>query len=213
MSDLKPVSSPLASPTHISTPSPAATEIAYDIHIEHEEQPPEERIKSLQAAGIKVQDFAFETTPNSSKAPEVFDAVCCLIATDWHMRNPHKNYSWLTPKGIFCLIQMGWLTLSDASLNLNPCEYTALILYKNRPDEQQYPFIVVSPNKPKPTPSQRVRLRRQEAGFYTHLDDVPDSKFFGYNPTGLSDEEEEVEGHEVVEEPMPKRRKVRGGYC
>ena len=156
MSDLKPVSSPLACPTHILTPSPAATEIAYDIHIEHEEQSSEECIKSLQVAGIKVRDFAFETTPNSSKAPEVFDAVCCLIATDWHMRNPHKNCSQLTPKGIFRLIQMGWLTLSDASLNLNPCKYTALILYKIRPDEQQYPFIVVSLNEPKPTPSQHI---------------------------------------------------------
>ena len=71
----------------------------------------------------------------------------------------------------------------------------------------------MSLNEPKPTPSQHIRLRRQEAGFYTHLDDVPDSKFFGYNPTGLSDEEEEVEGHEVMEEPTSKRRKVRGGYC
>jgi hypothetical protein len=214
MFNLKPVSSPLASSTHISTPSPTATEIAYDISdIEHDLQLPEERIESLQAAGIKVRDFASETLPKLSKAPEVFDAVRCLIATDWHMRNPQKNYSLLSPKGLFRLIKMGWLTLSDASLNLNPHVYAALMEYNNRPDEQQYPFVVLSSNEPKPTPSQRVRLRRKEAGFYTYLDDVPDSKFFGYNPTGLSDEEEEVEDIEVVEEPMPKRRKVEEGYC
>lgn len=120
------------------------------------------------------------------KAPEVFDAVHCLIATHWHMRNPHKNYN---------------------------CEYTALMEYHNRPDKQQYSIVVVSLNKPKPTASQRVRLGRQDAGFYTSLDDVPDSKFFNYNPAGLSDEEKEVEDHEVVEEPMLKRRKVQGGYC
>jgi hypothetical protein len=38
-----------------------------------------------------VRDFAHEPTPNCSKTPEFFDPVPCLIAADWHMRNPDKN--------------------------------------------------------------------------------------------------------------------------
>jgi hypothetical protein len=61
--------------------SPAVTEITYDIS--HIEQLPEERVETLRAAGIKVRDFAYEPMPNSSKAPEIFDPVPCLIAADW----------------------------------------------------------------------------------------------------------------------------------
>ena len=43
-------------------------------------------------------DFAYESVPNSCKAPEVFDSVPSLIAADWHMPNPQKNYDWLMPK-------------------------------------------------------------------------------------------------------------------
>ncbi|KAF8495254.1 NUC071 domain-containing protein [Russula emetica] len=43
-----------------------------------------------------------------------------------------------------------------------------------------------------PTPSQRVRLRRQ-AGLATYPNDYQDKSFFGYNPTGYSDDEGEAE--------------------
>ncbi|KAI0268043.1 hypothetical protein BGY98DRAFT_1020782 [Russula aff. rugulosa BPL654] len=184
----------MRSSTTTSTPvpaSPAPTEIAYDIS--HDiEQSPEERIETLRAAGIKVRDFAYEPMPNSNKAPEVFD----------------PNYGLLSPKALFRLIKMGWLTLADVRRYFNPYTY----------------------NKTIPTPSQRVRLRRQ-AGLATYPDDFPDTEFFGYNPTGHSDDE--GEGDEggpppptilpsapgvaeaeaeavVVEEPEPKRRKVKG---
>ena len=39
-----------------------------------------------------------------------------------------------------------------------------------------------------PTPSQRVRLWRQ-AGLATYPNDLPDKVFFGYDPTGCSDDE------------------------
>ena len=222
--------------THCPEPaSPAATEIAYDIS--HVEPLPEDHMEALRAAGIKVRDFAYEPTPNSSKAPEVFDPVPSLIAADWHMRNPEKNYGLLSPKGLFRLIKMGWLSVADVRLNLHPREYAALAQYNDRPDEQRYPFVVVPPGQPIPTPSQRVRLRRQ-AGLCSHPDDVPDSEFFGYDPTGFSDDEEEggpppprrqpltpsapaetsasssgvvvEEAEVVVEEPKPKRRRVKG---
>ena len=223
--------------THCPEPaSPAATEIAYDIS--HVEPLPEDHMEALRAAGIKVRDFAYEPTPNSSKAPEVFDPVPSLIAADWHMRNPEKNYGLLSPKGLFRLIKMGWLSVADVRLNLHPREYAALAQYNDRPDEQRYPFVVVPPGQPIPTPSQRVRLRRQ-AGLCSHPDDVPDSEFFGYDPTGFSDDEGEggplpprrqpltpsapaetlassssgvvvEEAEVVVEEPKPKRRKVKG---
>jgi hypothetical protein len=186
-------SSSSSSSTHCPEPaSPAATEIAYDIS--HVEPLPEDHMEALRAAGIKVRDFAYEPTPNSSKAPEVFDPVPSLIAADWHMRNPEKNYGLLSPKGLFRLIKMGWLSVADVRLNLHPREYAALAQYNDRPDEQRYPFVVVPPGQPIPTPSQRVRLRRQ-AGLCSHPDDVPDSEFFGYDPTGFSDDEgEEGEG-------------------
>jgi hypothetical protein len=58
--------------------------------------------------------------PNSSKAPEVFDPVPCLIAADWHLRNPYMNYGFISPKNLFRLIKMGWLTLADVQLNFPP---------------------------------------------------------------------------------------------
>ena len=233
-----PESSP--STSHCPEPaSPAPTEIAYDI-IHDIEQSPEERIETLRAAGIKVRDFAYEPMPNSNKAPEVFDPVPCLIAADWHMRNPDKNYGLLSPKALFRLIKMGWLTLADVRRYFNPYTYVALAHYNDKPDEQRYPFVVVSQSKTIPTPSQRVRLRRQ-AGLATYPDDFPDTEFFGYNPTGHSDDEgegdeggphppraptppvpaetisasapgvAEAEAEAVVaEEPKAKRRKVKG---
>ena len=109
---------------------------------------------------------------------------------------------------------MGWVSLSDASLRLNPVETAALAEF-NRPDKRHYPFVSSSPNSSVPTPSQRVRFRRS-ARLRSYVDDLPDSVFFGYNPTGSSEEEEEVEVAvevEIVEEPKPKRRKVEIGYC
>ena len=44
-----------------SSTSPAATEIAF--HIIHIERLPEERLKTLGAAGIKVRDFVYEPVP------------------------------------------------------------------------------------------------------------------------------------------------------
>ena len=63
----------------------------------------------LLAAGIKVRDFAHEPTPNALKAPEVVDPVPNLrvIALDWHLRDPHKNYGLLSGKSLFRLIKMG----------------------------------------------------------------------------------------------------------
>ena len=117
--------------------------------------------------------------PNS---PEVFNPVPCLIAADWHMHNPDKNYGLLSPKALFCLIKMGWLTLVDVRRYFNPHNYVALAHYTvmTKPDDQQYPFVVVSKSKTIPTPSQHVRLRRQ-AGLTTYPDDFPDKEFFGYN--------------------------------
>ena len=170
--------------------------------------------------------------PNATKAPDVFDPVPCLIAADWQMRNPHKNFGLLSPKGLFRLIKMGWLSLADVRTNLHPREYTALAKCNDRPDEGRYPFIVVPPNQSRPAPSQRVKLRRQ-AGLSSHPDDVPDSEFFGYNPTGSTDDEGEGEASRhsltpptsaetasgsgsveaevaAVEWPKAKRRRVKG---
>ena len=185
-------------------------------------------MESLLAAGIKVRDFAYEPMPNSSKAPDVFDPMPCLIATDWHMRNPHMNFGLLSPKGL----KVGWLSLADVRPNLHTHEYTALAQYNDRPDEGRYPFIFVPPNQSIPTPSQSVKLRRQ-AGLCSHPDDVPDNEFFRYNPTGLSDDEGEggasrhpptpptpaetasgsgsVEAEvAAIEGPKPKRKMVKG---
>ena len=101
--------------------------------------------------------------PNS---PEVFDPVPCLIATNWH--NPDKNYSLLSPKALFRLIKMGWLTLVDVRRYFNPYNYITLAHYNDKPDDQQYPFVVVSKGKTIPTTSQCVRLRCQ-AGLTTYL--------------------------------------------
>ncbi|KAI0269690.1 hypothetical protein BGY98DRAFT_1100970 [Russula aff. rugulosa BPL654] len=112
--------------------------------------------------------------PNSNKAPEVFDPVPCLIATDWHMRNPDKNYGLLSPKALFHLIKMGWLTLEDVKCYFNPYNYVTLTHYNNKPNDQQYPFVVVFKSKTISTPSQHVQLHRQ-AGLTTYPDNFPDT--------------------------------------
>ena len=146
-----------------------------------------------------MRDFAHEPTPNSIKAPELFDPVPCLIAADWHMRNPEKNHGLLSPKALFRLVKMGWLTLEDVRRYFDPYDYVALAHYNDKSDEQRYPFVVASRNEAMPTPSQRVRLRRQ-AGLATYPDDYPDRFFFGYDPTGYSDDEGGGEGRGEVRE-------------
>ena len=206
---------PEPSPSH-QTPSeldsPAPTEIALDIY-EYTEPTPEERIRALQAQGIKVRDFAHEPQPCASKAPEVFDPLPALIATDWHMRNPEKNHGVLSGKALFRLIKLGWLSMAEVARRVHVREFTALAQYSERPDEQRYPFVV-APAEPIPTFSQRVRMRRN-AGFRTRPDDLPDREFFGYDPTGHSDEEMQQEEPPVVQpetevgEPKVKRRKLK----
>ena len=205
---------PEPSPSHQQTSSelnsPAPTEIALDV-LEYTEPTPEERTRALQAQGIKVRDFAYETPqlPSAQKAPEVFDPLPALIATDWHMRNPEKNHGVLSGKALFRLIKLGWLSMADVARRVHVREFTALAQYTDRPDDQRYPFVV-APAEPMPTPSQRVRMRRN-AGFRSHPDDLPDREFFGYDPTGHSDEEtqEPVQPETEVGEPKVKRRKLK----
>jgi hypothetical protein len=184
-----PSTEPSSSSTHPPEPvSPVPTEIATDLPVV--EPTTEECRESLLAAGIKVRDFVYESTmPNASKAPEVFDPVPSLIAADWHMRNPQKNYGLLTPKALFRLVKIGWLTLPELGRHFSPVELAMLKEYNDLPDERRYPFVVPAHER-MPTPSQRVRIRRR-AGLTIHWDDHPDSLFFGYNPSGLSDDEDD----------------------
>jgi hypothetical protein len=133
--------------------SPTRTEIAYDT-ISHVEQSSEERIET--------GNVAYEPIiPNSSKATEDLGPMPSLIAADRYMRNPDKNHGpLLGHKALFCLVKMGWLTLTDVSRYFNQYDYVALAHYNDKLDEQQYPFVVVSKNESIPTPSQRVRLSR-----------------------------------------------------
>jgi len=98
----------------------------------------EDRRESLLAAGIKVHDFAYESAvPNACKAPEVFDPVLSLIAADWHIHNPHKNYGLLTPNGLFRLIKIGRLTLAEVGRHFSPVELAMLNEYNDLPDERR----------------------------------------------------------------------------
>ena len=145
---------------------------------------------SSQQGSKCASDFVYELTPNANKAPEVFDPVPCLVAANWHMRNPHKTFGLFIPKSVFHLIKMGRLSLADVRLNMHLCKYTALAQYNDRSERQRHPSIVVPPNRSMPTPSQPVKLRLQ-AGLCNHPDDVTDGEFLGYDPTGLSDDEGE----------------------
>ncbi|KAN0132286.1 hypothetical protein V8E53_009886 [Lactarius tabidus] len=157
---------------------------------------------------IKVRDFSHEPQPSSSKAPEVFDPLPSLIATDWHMRSPEKNHGVLSRKALFCLIELGRLSMNEVTKRIYVSEYTALAQYSDRPDEERYPFI--APAGPMPTPPQSVRMCRN-AGLRSHPDDLPDRDFFGYDPTGHSDEEQQppTQPEAEVVEPKSKRRKLR----
>jgi hypothetical protein len=200
------------SASHLVPPSPVPTEIASDV--EPKEITAEGCTANLLAEGIKVRDFVYEPVPNSSKAPEFFDPLPSLIAADWHMRNPQKNHGLLSAKTLFRLVKIGWISVTDVAKRVHAREFSALAQYSERPEEERYPFVMM-PNERMPTPSQRVRMRRN-AGFQSHPDDLPDREFFGYDPTGHSDEEHPPTPPEAeavrsarAEEPKPKRRKVK----
>ncbi|KAH9018251.1 hypothetical protein EDB85DRAFT_2012876 [Lactarius pseudohatsudake] len=196
------------SPSHQTLCEPAPTKITLDVP-EYIEPTPEERIRALQAAGIKVRDYACEPQPSTSKAPEAFDPLPSFITTDWHTRNPEKNHGVLSGKALFQLIKVGWLSMSEVAKRVHVREFSALVQYSDRPDDGRYPFVLAS-SEPMPTPSQRVRMRRN-AGFRSHPDDLPDREFFGYDPTGHSDEEQPGVQTEMEAsgEPKVKRRKLR----
>jgi len=82
----------------------------------------------LRAAGIKVHNFVHELLP----ASELLDPVPCLIAADWHMRNPDKNNGLLSLKSLSCLIKIGWHTLEDVRRYFDPYDHVALAHYNNR---------------------------------------------------------------------------------
>ncbi|KAH9176342.1 hypothetical protein EDB89DRAFT_2065694 [Lactarius sanguifluus] len=183
---------PEPSPSH-QTPSElnssTTTELALDaLEYKYIEPTPEVRIRALQAEGIKMRDFAREPLPSARKAPGVFDPLPSLIATDWHMRNPKKSRGVLSGKALFRLINLGWFSMGEVAKRVHIREFSALAQYSDRPDEERYPFVI-APSEPMLTPSQRVCMRRN-AGFRSHSDDMPDREFFGYNPTGHSDEEQ-----------------------
>ena len=116
-------------------------------------------MESLLTAGVKVHDFVYEPIPNANKTPKVFDLVPCLISADWHMRNPHKNFSLLIPKSLFRLIKMGWLSMANVRLNLHPHKYTTLTQYNKHPNEQLNPSIIMPLNQSILTPSQHVKFQ------------------------------------------------------
>ena len=133
--------------------------------------------------------------------PQNFATLCrpSLIAADWHLRNPDKNHGLLSLKVLFRLFKMGWFILTDIRRYFNPYDYVALAYYSNdKPDEQRYPFVVVSQNKSIPTPSQRVRLRSQ-AGLATY----PGEVFFEYTPMGYLNDEREGKGGPPLRAPTP----------
>ena len=43
------------------------------------------------------------------------------------MRNPNKNQGLQSPKALFRLINMGWLSLTDITRHFNPYNYVALV--------------------------------------------------------------------------------------
>ena len=49
---------------------------------------------------------------------------------------------------LVCLCVQGWLTLTDIGRYFNPYDCVVLAYYSNeKPDEQRYPFVVVSQNE------------------------------------------------------------------
>jgi len=121
------------------------------------------------------------------------------------MRNPEKkeNRGLLSPKALFeSSASLRWAGLpDDVGRYFNP--YIGLAHYNDKPDEKpRYPFVVASKNESIPTPSQRVRLRRQ-ADLASQPSDIPDTEFFGYNPTGFSDGEGEGGGGPPPRAPTP----------
>jgi hypothetical protein len=126
-----------------------------------------------------VRDFAYEPMPNSSnrsKAAHVFDLAPCFIATDGYMRKPYKNEGPLNPKDLSLPYRPKGLAHARgrSGRTFTPCQITALAQYNDRPDEQQYPFANMPPNQSIPSPSERVRLRRQ-----SHSVLQPSSRYSG----------------------------------
>jgi hypothetical protein len=109
--------------------SSALTEIALPGHPEYTKPITEECIQAQKAVGIRVRrDFAYELPTTSIKALDVFDPLPSLTMRDWHTRNPEKNNGVLSGKALFCLIKLGWLSMSEVAKRVHVREYTALTI-------------------------------------------------------------------------------------
>jgi hypothetical protein len=110
--------------SHFPQPvSPIETGIPYDTSYPKNARTPSSR--------DQLRDFTYEPMSNSSRAPEVFDPVPCLILADWYMHNPDENHGLLTPNALFCLIKMGRLTLTDVRRSTHTIMSRSLIKTTN----------------------------------------------------------------------------------
>ncbi len=104
----------------------------------------------------------------------------CLIAADWYMRNPDKNPT------VYTVPRLSFVFSRWAGSPSQTSDVTSPRTISSR-------SLIITTNQTSriPAPSQRVRLCRQ-AGLSTYPDDYPNKEFFGYEPTGYSEDEGEA---------------------
>lgn len=166
----------LKSPAKARSPSPVPTEVVSEEELPKKD--PEAIHRELIEQKIKIRDFAWEPNP-AVIVP--FNPVRALVDHDWHLRNVNQHKLKVSHQGLWRLLRMGWITLSE----VEPFWSTDLrqnVLQFDSQEDGPIPveWVNSSSSDTIPTPQERVWLRKRR--YPTTLGDLPDSQFFGSEP-------------------------------
>lgn len=166
----------LKSPAKARSPSPVPTEVVSEEELPKKD--PEAIHRELIEQKIKIRDFAWEPNP-AVIVP--FNPVRALVDHDWHLRNVKQHKLKVSHQGLWRLLRMGWITLSE----VEPFWSTDLrqnVLQFDSQEDGPIPveWVNSSSSDTIPTPQERVWLRKRR--YPTTLGDLPDSQFFGSEP-------------------------------
>jgi len=134
------ISTPIARPTHISAPK-WLCQLQYRYFLYKLPESSTSTSSHCPEPASPLQQKSHMTSATSNYPKNAWRASALLIknlrpgtliVTYWQMRNRQKNYP-SSPKGLFRLIKMGWLTLAVRRNFYS--RRLALVHYNDRPDE------------------------------------------------------------------------------
>ncbi|GJF00459.1 hypothetical protein PsYK624_167470 [Phanerochaete sordida] len=182
--DSSPSKRPRATPAPIAIPSKPSTAVIGDdpatppspVPTEFIDVEAEDFVRTAQAYGVKVRDYAFEPpTPPLPTTPEVRkNPFLTLLAHDMHIRRPKDTNFWLSGRILRRLLDIGFVTQREADMYWTPEDLQLLKSYDQKP-QGPYPYVA-GYLRPKPTAAYRVAARNAFYGPPESVD-IPEEHF------------------------------------